>query len=154
MDSKRFDELSEQRVKECLNLMREKKGPEYQRGEDRLGAFKRAGQLLGVVPEKALLGMMVKHLISLLDLVEDIDKGREIVLSQFREKSTDAINYLLLLEGLVDERLGGTYGPHVEGRSDAALPRLYSEPRKPGHVSRMVVDQRDERHPGAEHLVE
>ena len=42
----------------------------------------------------------------------------------------------------------------VEGRSDAPLSGLHSEPGVSGHVSSLVVGLGDEFHPGPEHLVE
>lgn len=106
MDSKTFERLADVRVRTCLSLMAHHKAPEYMRDGDRLSNFKKAGRLLGVTPEEALIGMMTKHLVSLMDIVGDIAKGQPVVLEQFREKITDAVNYLLLLEGLVSERLG------------------------------------------------
>jgi hypothetical protein len=104
MDSKRFEEIAKIRVAECLELMEVVKGLEYSRGGDRLSNFKRAGELQHVTPEVALLGMMSKHLVSIIDIIYDIDKGIPFSLPQLQEKITDTINYFLLLEGLVEER--------------------------------------------------
>lgn len=106
MKTRDFERLSQRRCKEALDLMEQHKGPEYQRGKDRLSNFKRAAAIQEIAPEQALIGMWVKHLVSLLDLVDDLAQGRKISLVQFREKLTDSINYHLLLEGLVVERLG------------------------------------------------
>jgi hypothetical protein len=104
MDSKRFEELAKARVAKCLVLMEVIKGPEYSRDGDRLSNFKKAGKLQGVSPEVALLGMMSKHLVSIIDIIYDIDEDKMFSKEQLREKITDAINYLLLLEGLAEER--------------------------------------------------
>jgi hypothetical protein len=81
------------------------KGPEYARKGDRLSNFKDAGQLQRITPEDALLGMWSKHLISIIDIIKDISAGRTWSMEQLREKLTDSINYHLLLEGLVEERI-------------------------------------------------
>lgn len=82
------------------------KAAEYARG-DRLSNFKLAGARLECTPERALEGMMEKHLTSIHDLIRDIDRGVVAPVDQWREKIGDARNYLILLEGLVSERVCG-----------------------------------------------
>jgi hypothetical protein len=106
MDSKWFEEVAESRMAACLDLMLGRKAQEYSRDGDRLSNFKRQAKMKGETPEKALLGNWMKHLSSILDAIEDIENGRPIVLDQLREKITDSINYHLLLEALIEERLG------------------------------------------------
>ena len=99
-----FERLARARMNECLKLCCGKKNLEYSRGGDKLHNFKRAGDMLGVTPEKALVGMFAKHLVSILDMVDDLPvlPDKEIM----EEKITDSINYLLLLEALIKERYG------------------------------------------------
>lgn len=94
-----------------------KKGKEYTRGKDRLSNFRRMAAIQRCTPEKALVGALSKHLASILDMVDDLDvKYVPVIqndidianlpapLSQWDEKLGDAINYLILLRALVEER--------------------------------------------------
>ncbi len=103
MNSKDFDDLVENRL-EMIKVILISKGADYQRGEDRLSNFKRAASMLGTTPEKALLGMLAKHIVSVMDYTDDTAKGATILNSVWNEKLGDCINYFILLEGLVKER--------------------------------------------------
>lgn len=80
------------------------KAKEYSSDADRMHNFKRAAAMLQVTPEQALIGMFTKHMVSILDLVDDISKDRHARQETWEEKIGDAVNYLILLEGLVAER--------------------------------------------------
>ncbi len=58
-------------------------------------------------PEKALLGMAIKHFVSIIDIVEDLDKGIIPSHGILDDKVTDILNYIVLLEALIKERLEG-----------------------------------------------
>ena len=137
MTDKEFMELAQKRVVHALALMETAKGPEYSRGGDRFSNFRAAGRILGVKPTTALLGMLVKHLVSVIDIVKDIEEDRTVILAQLQEKLTDSINYLLLLEGLVME---GNFEENPAKRRedermrkglDTDVPGVHSEAGKP-----------------------
>jgi len=88
----------------AINATLKSKGEEYARG-DRLSNFKKAAALQGITPERALLGMLTKHIVSVMDLVGDIDTGKVAPLPQWAEKIGDSINYHILLKALIHERL-------------------------------------------------
>ncbi|NMC10240.1 MAG: hypothetical protein GYA39_04580 [Methanothrix sp.] len=72
---------------------------------DRLHNFKMAAAIQGVEPETALLGMWAKHLVSVIDIIHDIEQHGKLPTKELlSEKITDSINYLLLLEALIEER--------------------------------------------------
>ncbi len=100
-----FKVLAEKRFDHCLKLMVGQKHKEYSRGGDKLHNFKRAGQLLICSPERALIGMFIKHFVSLLDIVDDLDKGELPKPEILGEKIGDGINYFPLLEALIIERI-------------------------------------------------
>lgn len=81
----------------------ESKGKEYAR-EDRLSNFKAAGAALDCSPERALLGMLIKHQVSIIDMINDLDQGVKHDQVVWNEKIGDAINYYVLLDALVEER--------------------------------------------------
>lgn len=70
---------------------------------DRLHNFKRAAKALQSTPERACISFWMKHVVSILDMVDDLDKGKKNSPAMWNEKIGDAINYLVLLEGLVSE---------------------------------------------------
>jgi len=103
MQSKSFDVVMENRIlqiKKVLGL----KASEYARG-DRLSNFKKAAKLVNCTPERALFGFVAKHIIALMDFIDDIDKGVVQTQDRWDEKIGDIINYMILLEALVIERL-------------------------------------------------
>lgn len=67
---------------------------------DRLAHFKRAAILMRATPKVALMGMLVKHYVSLMDMC--MDKG-DYPMEKWSEKITDSINYLLILQAVVEE---------------------------------------------------
>ena len=103
MEITEFRDLVNKRFEQCSTLMLGAKDKEYSRGGDKLYNFKRAALLQNITPEKALLGMWTKHLISIIDIINEID---EKIPSQemLNEKFNDNINYLFLVEGLIEER--------------------------------------------------
>lgn len=99
-----FQKIVEQRIG-IIRRSLTAKGEEYSRDGDRLHNFKVAGKLLNESPENALLGMMVKHWVSIRDMIQDIEKGITHDPKVWNEKIADAINYPILLDGLLMERM-------------------------------------------------
>ncbi len=91
-------------ITEHINKSLTVKGNEYARTKDRLKNFKDAGDFQEETPERALLGMVSKHIIALKDFILDLDAGKLRPMSQWQEKTRDIINYMILLEGLLKER--------------------------------------------------
>ncbi len=104
MTHKDFDEIS-RKYGDIVNEKLTSKSKEYSTEEDKFHNFKKAGFFEQCTPEKALRGMLTKHIVSIYDIVDDIEAGNmrqsdEVV----EEKITDAEAYLRLLAGLVIER--------------------------------------------------
>lgn len=85
----------------CKDMLLDKH-EEYASDEDDFHNFNSAAVLQDVTPEKALIGMMDKHVISVHDLVNKASKGCEIPLETWKEKIGDNINYLLILWAMVN----------------------------------------------------
>lgn len=100
MDSKRFNEILEKRMSAIRETLASK-AREYAVG-DRLYNFKRAAAILQTTPERALCGMWSKHLVSVLDLIEGSVPVNTYLIN---EKIGDAINYLILLEAVLLEKM-------------------------------------------------
>ena len=101
MTAREFEKISAERIEACFATMGIK-AEEYAKG-DRLHNFKVAAKVQGCTPIKALGGMMCKHTVSIYDLINDAEIGKEIPLEMWDEKIGDSINYLLLLNALVRE---------------------------------------------------
>lgn len=85
----------------CREIL-QKKTKEYTGGDtDRLGAFKAAAALQHTTPERALAGMLAKHIVSLYDMC--FADGMSFDAGTWDEKITDSLNYLFLLKAIVKE---------------------------------------------------
>ena len=101
MDSKTFNEILISRIGKIQDTLR-KKGDEYVVGGDILHSFRAAANITNTTPERALRGMMMKHLVSVLDIIESEDITPIDVVD---EKLGDLINYLILLEACLIDRI-------------------------------------------------
>ena len=98
------DELKvvfEEQARRCSEVLLQK-GKEYTPDEaDRFSSFKTAAELQHIEPEKALLGMLSKHIVSLYDMsfvgVDHYD------MAVWDEKITDSLNYLFILTAIIKE---------------------------------------------------
>jgi len=99
-----FDTLLDNTIEQIRQTMGSKSS-EYARNSDKLHNFKRAAGVLGVSPEKALLGMLTKHTVSILDIIDDLDRGKLPSVELLCEKIGDELNYHILLKALILERI-------------------------------------------------
>jgi hypothetical protein len=95
-----FAALVDEHVEDLRASLREK-AKEYAKEGDRLWNFKRAAALKRETPERALWGFFVKHIISVADMIDDIDRGVKTPAGLWEEKLRDVRNYAVLLHGLV-----------------------------------------------------
>lgn len=92
-----FNKVVEDQLERIRNVLI-KKAAEYNLDDDRLSVFKHAAALSEETPEQALYGFMLKHIISITDL---INSKRAYSEELWNEKITDICNYLILLQGLL-----------------------------------------------------
>lgn len=105
MNVVRFDWLVNRQCERIKNSLLVK-GEEYRAGDkDVFHNFKRAGARRGITPEKALDGMLLKHEVSIGDIINNLDKGILPSKEMLDEKIKDIINYYILLENLIIERI-------------------------------------------------
>lgn len=97
METSEFNKVIESQLTRISEVLC-KKAKEYNLGEDRLAAFKRAAELSEETPEQALFGFMLKHIISVTDMINSKQAYPEAI---WNEKITDLCNYLILLQGLL-----------------------------------------------------
>lgn len=103
MTNERFCEIVEDRCSK-IKLILANKAKEYARG-DRLHNFKVAATIGKCTPTRALFGMQLKHLVSVIDMFDDIDSGVLPSEALLEEKFGDLINYLILAEACIKERM-------------------------------------------------
>jgi hypothetical protein len=99
-----FDALVQQRVEKITQTLIEK-GKEYQRNFDPLHNFRVGARVSNTTEEKVLWGFALKHYVSFLDILNDIEVGvlpKETVVD---EKIGDLINYLILCEASIKEKI-------------------------------------------------
>ena len=68
MKAENFNKIVEEQVEHIKQVLI-KKADEYNLEADRLGFFKRAATFAQTTPEKALYGFLLKHLVSLNDMI-------------------------------------------------------------------------------------
>ena len=81
------------------------KGKEYQRNADVLHNFEKAAKMGNTTREKALWGFALKHYVSFMDILDDLEKGEPVHLDLVEEKIGDLINYLILAEASIKDRV-------------------------------------------------
>lgn len=102
-----FSEVVDERIRKIVDTLREK-AIEYSGDGDRFHTFKVGARIMGTTPEKALQGMMLKHLVSVFDLIDWAGTDDErITVELIDEKIGDTINYLILLEGMLKQGRDG-----------------------------------------------
>lgn len=109
MDSNYFDEVLENRLR-AIRLSLLIKGKEYRRNNDPLHNFNRGAKLSGQSREKVLWGFALKHHVSFLDMLDDMDNGKFPKEEAVNEKIGDLINYLILCEASIKDKIKEDYG--------------------------------------------
>lgn len=100
MRSRDFQMILDQQIEQTRNVLA-MKAEEYANNDDRLHNFKQAAALQQVTPVQAVGGMMVKHTVSVYDM---INGGEDYTHAELDEKIGDHINYLILLKAAFLER--------------------------------------------------
>lgn len=99
MNDARFAHVLNRRM-ELIEDVLGQKALEYAAGGDRLSNFRRGAEIQRVPMEQVCWNFLMKHLISIQDLVES---RRAYDRKVWDEKLGDAINYLILLEAITHE---------------------------------------------------
>lgn len=104
MNKLKFSEIVEQKL-EYIKKTMETKNIEYAPSEDVLHNFNKGSQLSGKIREEVLWGFALKHLISLMDIIDELNIPTFPSIEKLEEKTTDLINYLILLEACIKEKI-------------------------------------------------
>lgn len=104
MTEEEFDLVVDYRINEIKETL-QMKGKEYRRNSDPLHNFEVAARLGNTTREKALWGFALKHYVSFMDMLDDIEKGGIPETEKVEEKLGDLINYLILCEASIKDKI-------------------------------------------------
>lgn len=101
--NERFNDCIDNRLNDCKKLLLVK-SLEYRRNDNPYHNFNVGAKFTGESSEKVLYGFLLKHLISLQDIVNDVNESKLPSKEIIAAKVSDIINYMLILEALIEER--------------------------------------------------
>jgi len=101
---KQFEEVIESTLKQIRDLLITK-GKEYRRNNDPYHNFNRGAELTGKSTEEVLQGFLLKHLISVEDIRNDIKEGIMPKSDKVNEKYNDILVYFLIEKAMLLDRI-------------------------------------------------
>jgi len=100
--TKTFNDVLNARIYNTKAVLQDK-AKEYATQKNRYHNFDVAARILDCTQEQALQGMMMKHIVSVFDLIDQTE-SKQTDKKTVDEKIGDLINYLILLEGILIRR--------------------------------------------------
>jgi len=97
-----FHDFLENQLADMRNVL-DSKSADYSNAEDKLYNFKLAAKIDGISPIEALRGMWLKHRTSIVQGLDDLQRGICRPETWWNEKLTDDRNYGILLQALLVE---------------------------------------------------
>lgn len=107
MSTEEFEDVLHFRLNKIKSILGDK-AKEYADNKDVLRNFNRASKLRNKPREVCLVGMMDKHIVSIYDIIDGIERGEYPTEEMTNEKIGDTINYLILLEASIKHTLNQT----------------------------------------------
>ena len=104
MTENRFEQI----VDETLNQIKETlivKGKEYRRSNNPFHNFEEGSKRTGLIREKVLDGMLLKHEISIADITNDLTEGKLPKIETIEEKFGDNLIYLILKKASIIDKI-------------------------------------------------
>lgn len=103
MNFKLYTDIINHQITKCQDMLTSKRA-EYANDNSPVVNFTRSKDLLGCnTTVWALAGHMDKHTVSIYDMIKQHEQGVRFPQSKWDEKITDHINYLLLLQVVLEE---------------------------------------------------
>ena len=106
MEEKDFQRVLTQRLQKIEQTLGQK-AKEYAVKGDKLHNFNVGARITGQIREKVLWGFALKHYISFMDILDDMELGKLPSEAMVDEKIGDLINYLVLVEASIKDKLNG-----------------------------------------------
>ena len=104
MTNKRFDEVVNNTIEHIKDVLLIK-SKEYQRNQDPFHNFNEGSKRSGLIREKVLDGMLLKHEISIADMTNDLEKGILPKIETVEEKFGDNLIYLILKKASIIDKI-------------------------------------------------
>ena len=104
MTEDRFEQI----VDETLNQIKETlivKGKEYRRSNNPFHNFEEGSKRTGLIREKVLDGMLLKHEISIADITNDLIEDKLPKIETIEEKFGDNLIYLILKKASIIDKI-------------------------------------------------
>ena len=104
MTEERFEQIVDETLDEIKNILIVK-SKEYQRNNNPFHNFEEGSKRSGLIREKVLDGMLLKHEISIADMTNDLEKGILPKIETIEEKFGDNLIYLILKKASIIDRV-------------------------------------------------
>jgi len=99
MTNEKFNQILQSRQDKIKSILKQK-AKEYSTNGDRLDNFRKGSEAIGCNAQTYLYALMTKHLVCVRELAAGVLPNTEDIVN---EKIGDSINYLILLEALLEE---------------------------------------------------
>lgn len=90
---------------EMIKILLINKGKEYRRNANPYHNFEQGAKQSGLSREKVLKGFLLKHLISVDDMIDDLDKGIVPTEEKIQEKFNDILVYFTIQKCMILDRI-------------------------------------------------
>lgn len=104
MTESRFEQIVDETLNQIQNVLIEK-GKEYRRNNNPFHNFEEGSKRSGLIREKVLDGMLLKHEISIADITNDLVDGILPKIETVEEKFGDNLIYLILKKASIIDRI-------------------------------------------------
>ena len=104
MTENRFEQIVDETLNQIQNVLIEK-GKEYRRNNNPFHNFEEGSKRSGLIREKVLDGMLLKHEISIADMTNDLEKGILPKIETVEEKFGDNLIYLILKKASIIDKI-------------------------------------------------
>lgn len=109
MTEDRFEQVVNETLKQIKDTLLIK-GKEYKRNDNIFHNFEEGSKRTGLIREKVLDGMLLKHEISIADITNDLEKGILPKIETIEEKFGDNLIYLILKKASIIDKIENKNG--------------------------------------------
>ena len=104
MTENRFEQIVDETLNQIKSTLIEK-GREYRRNNDPFHNFNQGARITGLIREKVLDGMLLKHEVSIADITNDLVDGKLPKIETVEEKFGDNLIYLILKKASIIDKI-------------------------------------------------
>lgn len=104
MTENRFEQIVDETLNQIKFTLIEK-GREYRRNNNPFHNFEQGSRITGLIREKVLDGMLLKHEISIADITNDLTEGKLPKIEIIEEKFGDNLIYLILKKASIIDKI-------------------------------------------------